>query len=358
MGQKVITVDFDSTITQAPDVFAYLTKLISDAGDKVVVVTGSTLPKSDLKKALSDAKISYDALVQYDDQETNGWIRAEYLTKLDPFLAFDNRIDRSPILAEVCPHLFLVTKVDRPKKKDRKDAKQDAKKAVKKALRSITLVNGPADGVIVEHRGLTNTIETAAGDLYWVNVDSDTADWIEPDDDWRSVVMRPLQVRDWSEDDHPRDDDGRFTGGGGGDDSQTLNGASVPAEIGASTNYPSMMTPDEQVSTFGFEISTSGDAVPGGYNGTITAQDPKSGDTMGSLQYNSASALREADIAMVEVKPEYQGQGVATNLLQAMRAEFPDYSISHGMQTDQGAAWVSKLPAELQQSTIPPLKPR
>ena len=181
MGQKVITVDFDSTITQAPDVFAYLTKLISDAGDKVVVVTGSTLPKSDLKKALSDAKISYDALVQYDDQETNGWIRAEYLTKLDPFLAFDNRIDRGPILAEVCPHLFLVTKVDRPKKKDRKDAKQDAKKAVKKALRSITLINGPADGVVVEHRGLTNTIETAAGDLYWVNVDSDTADWIEPD---------------------------------------------------------------------------------------------------------------------------------------------------------------------------------
>lgn len=136
-----------------------------------------------------------------------------------------------------------------------------------------------------------------------------------------------------------------------------LNGAPVPAKIAATTQYTTMMTPDEQLATFGFHILSGGDAVPGGYNQTLTAIDPRTRETMGSISINSESAGRTAVIADITVSPAHRGKGVATNLLQAARAEMNDYTIQHGMQTDEGAAWVSKLPAELRRSAIPPLRP-
>ena len=186
--QRTFTVDFDGTITAIPDRFAVITDALRKQGHRIVVLTGNQSPADELKKQLDDWDIKYDALVQYEDNDSNGLVRAKYLKELNVWMGFDNRVDRAVMFRNI-PHAFVIADATKENKEEAKGSKQDAKKAAKKALRSITLVNGPADGVVVEHRGLTNTIETAAGDLYWVNTDSDTADWIEPDE------IAPLRQR-------------------------------------------------------------------------------------------------------------------------------------------------------------------
>ena len=80
-----------------------------------------------------------------------------------------------------------------------------------------------------------------------------------------------------------------------------------------------------------------GDAVPGGYNGSLIAE--HDGRPVGSLEYQSASGLPGFKIAMLKVLPEYQGRGIGSGLLMAARREMPDGPVDPGWMTDQGYLW-------------------
>jgi GNAT superfamily N-acetyltransferase len=113
-------------------------------------------------------------------------------------------------------------------------------------------------------------------------------------------------------------------------------------------------TQAEQQARYGLHFSAGGDAVPGGYNYTFSAEDPETGERLGFISLNTAG--KDAVIAHVEVNPEARGRGIATKLLDYARHYEPDMTISHGLQTDQGASWAQKLPAELKQNPIQPLE--
>jgi GNAT superfamily N-acetyltransferase len=112
-------------------------------------------------------------------------------------------------------------------------------------------------------------------------------------------------------------------------------------------------TPAEEDARYGLHFSTGGDTVPGGYNYTFSAEDPQTGERLGLLSLNTTG--KDAVIAHVEVNPDARGRGVATKLLRYAHDYEPEMTISHGLQTDEGVAWVQKLPDELKQNPIPPL---
>ena len=112
--------DFDETITAAPKHASYLATLIRAHGDRVVVLTGNTSPRADLVQRLDGYDFPFDDLIQYHDEESFGLDRAHYLKQLDAYVGVDNRIDRAPVYAKVCPHLFLVAEPT-------KEAKDNAK---------------------------------------------------------------------------------------------------------------------------------------------------------------------------------------------------------------------------------------
>lgn len=80
-----------------------------------------------------------------------------------------------------------------------------------------------------------------------------------------------------------------------------------------------------------------GDAVPGGYNGSLVAM--HDGHPVGSLQYQTATGQPGFKIAMMKVDPAYQGRGIASHLLMATRREIPDGPVNPGWMTDQGYQW-------------------
>jgi GNAT superfamily N-acetyltransferase len=93
------------------------------------------------------------------------------------------------------------------------------------------------------------------------------------------------------------------------------------------------------------EITTGGDAVPGGYNGHFVAWSD-TGEKLGYLDYQTIDESSRyfnntVLIAMIEVEERFQRQGVATELLEALKREFPGREVDPGMMTEQGAAWWS-----------------
>lgn len=133
-GQRTWVFDYDGTITGAPDQIVRIATGLRALGDYLIILTGSTLPRADLVKQLADFGMPYDDLVQYTDDGTDGQARVHYLKQFGAWGGFDNRVDRAPILVEVCPHLFVIAQPVLP---DDKAAKKDAKQTAKKlGLRS------------------------------------------------------------------------------------------------------------------------------------------------------------------------------------------------------------------------------
>ena len=129
---KVITFDFDETITKAPKQMAHLAKALKKAGDEIWVVTGNEADRKDLEGWLDEYGFKYDGLIQYHDDETDGLQRENILKELNAWLAFDDRAGRAPVLVKACPHLFLAAKATKDNLKAEEDAKS-AKKIVKQA---------------------------------------------------------------------------------------------------------------------------------------------------------------------------------------------------------------------------------
>ena len=88
-----------------------------------------------------------------------------------------------------------------------------------------------------------------------------------------------------------------------------------------------------------FSVSRGGDS-PGRnmYNGYLVAFD-ENGKNVGYIDYNSDSVDKTATVAMTEVAEEYKRMGIASALLDSLLIDFPDYEISPGYTTDEGAAW-------------------
>lgn len=133
----VWTFDFDGTISAAPEQLSRIAKGLKDQGDKIVVLTGNPMPHKNLLKILDEYGFPYDEVIQYQDDESNGIVRAHYLKQFKTWGAFDNRIDRAVIFAPICPHLYLVVEATKEDKQNAKGHKKEAKQTAKKAgLRS------------------------------------------------------------------------------------------------------------------------------------------------------------------------------------------------------------------------------
>lgn len=127
-----VVYDFDETITKAPDELSKMAKALQAAGNRIIVLTGNQSPHHELEDRLKDYGFPYDDLVQYHDSQSDGLVRAEYLKQFGGvWLAVDNRIDRAPTYAKVCPHLFVVAEPPKVAKSDAKGNKKDAKAAAK-----------------------------------------------------------------------------------------------------------------------------------------------------------------------------------------------------------------------------------
>jgi hypothetical protein len=131
-GPKTFVFDFDETITSAPDRLARIATALKAQGDRVVVLTGSVLPRKDLIKRLNDYGFPFDDLIQYEDPGTDGIARSKYLEQLDAWCAFDDRAGRAYTYAKVCPVLYLISKPTDESKDSAKGSGKVAKKAVDK----------------------------------------------------------------------------------------------------------------------------------------------------------------------------------------------------------------------------------
>jgi ribosomal protein S18 acetylase RimI-like enzyme len=113
-------------------------------------------------------------------------------------------------------------------------------------------------------------------------------------------------------------------------------------EGGGEDNAWTGMNPGGEVKGLpeGWKFSTGyGDAVPGGYNGTIYAYDAE-GAVRGQISYQMEHGSNEGSIAMVEVEPEFRRQGIADALLDQLRREIPEVTKwDPGVLTDEGAKW-------------------
>lgn len=178
---RTFVVDYDGTITAAPDQLAVISVALRAQGHKVIVLTGNTSPRDDLLKQLSDYGFEHDGLIQYNDEESDGGVRARYLKRLDCWFGIDNRADRAVIFADVAPHAYIIAKPNKRDKNNAKDGldKSGVKKDVKKQLKRCLLIGGPHDGRIVEHRGLSNILDIN-GELYRLQDDGSAT--YEPDD--------------------------------------------------------------------------------------------------------------------------------------------------------------------------------
>lgn len=92
--------------------------------------------------------------------------------------------------------------------------------------------------------------------------------------------------------------------------------------------------------TLRVDLEPYGDSVSGEYHGGWEASIADA--YVGKLDYAYAPGYG-VGIRMVEVVPEFRGQGIATALLERLRAEFPDKEIDPGMLTPDGAAWWSRV---------------
>jgi ribosomal protein S18 acetylase RimI-like enzyme len=94
-----------------------------------------------------------------------------------------------------------------------------------------------------------------------------------------------------------------------------------------------------------------GDAVPGGYNGTIKAYDPE-GNVRGYIDYQTAYGDTEGTVAMVEVEEPYRRLGIADALYEQLKRENPGMTWDPGYTTDEGGVWWrSRSRASLRQAS-------
>ena len=97
----------------------------------------------------------------------------------------------------------------------------------------------------------------------------------------------------------------------------------------------------------GAHIRSWGDAVPGGYNGSFAAYDPRDNTYMGRLDYQSARHEADVLIAYIEVEPAWRGRGVSDALLMRLAHEFPERTIAPGLMTAEGVRWWQRVRAAL-----------
>jgi GNAT superfamily N-acetyltransferase len=76
-----------------------------------------------------------------------------------------------------------------------------------------------------------------------------------------------------------------------------------------------------------------GDAVPGGYSGSLFAG--HEGRYVGSIDYQTVTGKPGLKVALLEVLPAYQGRGIGSGLLMAAMRESPG-PVDPGWMTDQG----------------------
>lgn len=104
---------------------------------------------------------------------------------------------------------------------------------------------------------------------------------------------------------------------------------------------PSLETPRAHLSGSGLRFATQGDAVPGGYNGSIFLL-TEEGAQVGRLDYQTCTDSRWDDgaveIAFVIVAPERRRQGWGSTLVRRLKEEFPDRCIRWGYTTEEGEA--------------------
>lgn len=90
-----------------------------------------------------------------------------------------------------------------------------------------------------------------------------------------------------------------------------------------------------------FVFASGGDAVPGGYNGSLYLRDTED-RTVGILDYQICTDPRWDDgtvlIAMIEVPEAERRKGRGTALIQRLQDEFPERRIDWGYMTPEGAA--------------------
>ncbi len=134
-GSRTWCVDYDGTVTGAPDQMARIASALKALGDRIIVLTGNQSPRADLVKQLDAYGFPFDDLVQYHDDGTNGIERAQHLKQFGAWGAFDNRVDRAIILGKVCPHLYLIAEPTDDEKQAAKD--NDSKKNAKQAAKAI-----------------------------------------------------------------------------------------------------------------------------------------------------------------------------------------------------------------------------
>lgn len=78
--------------------------------------------------------------------------------------------------------------------------------------------------------------------------------------------------------------------------------------------------------------------------GSIRAAHPASNQYVGKIDYGAITGIKpEVSIHMIEVTPEHQGHGVATQMMDKLRQEFTENGrepkIRWGMMTPAGAAF-------------------
>ena len=174
---RVWIFDFDETITGPTKRLRRIAKALKKLGDTIIIVTGNTSPRDQLVDRLkNDYKFPFDDLIQYDDAETFGLRRADILTQLNAWGAFDDRASRSPTLSKVCPHFFVSAKPPKDAKDNAKGGKGYAKQRVNKQAKRALLVDGPLHGQTVEHRGLSDLLQI---DEHTYRLDGDQAHYVD-----------------------------------------------------------------------------------------------------------------------------------------------------------------------------------
>ena len=85
------------------------------------------------------------------------------------------------------------------------------------------------------------------------------------------------------------------------------------------------------------------DAYDGEVHGTISAheKDKWTGDPrenmIGLLSYGQHKASKTVRVKMIETHPKHRRKGVATEMINKLKSEFPDHEIDWGMTTKDGS---------------------
>lgn len=86
------------------------------------------------------------------------------------------------------------------------------------------------------------------------------------------------------------------------------------------------------------------DSYGGWVTGIVQYYDDSDRDkVIGYIDYQLSDSEHEIYINMIQVSDEYKRRGIATEMLYALRNEYPDYYVDWGYTTPDGTALKSKL---------------